>query len=125
MRTELCRLLRNPDVLGVALRAEVRFCGRAPMCIKGIATDSREVCAGDLFVALMGEHTDGVLHIGEALRRGAGGLLVPTGTPLPAGDLVAYFVPSVMADNGAIVYFTSDADDVFWDEFCEKKFVVV
>ncbi|MBQ3483098.1 MAG: UDP-N-acetylmuramoyl-tripeptide--D-alanyl-D-alanine ligase [Clostridia bacterium] len=95
MRTELCRLLRNPDVLGVALRAEVRFCGRAPMCIKGIATDSREVCAGDLFVALKGEHTDGVLHIGEALRRGAGGLLVPTGTPLPAGDLVAYFVPSV------------------------------
>jgi len=30
--------------------------------------------------------------------------------------LEAYFVPSVMADNGAIVYFTSDADDVFWDE---------
>ncbi|MBQ3575166.1 MAG: YARHG domain-containing protein [Clostridia bacterium] len=30
--------------------------------------------------------------------------------------LEAYFVSSLMADNGAIVYFTSDAEDVFWDE---------
>ncbi len=39
--------------------------------IKGIATDSRRVRQGDLFVAIKGLSADGFLHISEALARGA------------------------------------------------------
>ena len=39
--------------------------------VLGISYDSRQVKAGDLFVALKGEKTDGALFIEEALARGA------------------------------------------------------
>ena len=39
--------------------------------IRAIATDSREIRPGDLFVALRGEKTDGASHIPEAFVRGA------------------------------------------------------
>ena len=42
----------------------------------GVTFDSREVVAGDLFIALKGEATDGHRFIGKALERGAAGLLV-------------------------------------------------
>ena len=42
----------------------------------GVTFDSREVAAGDLFVALKGEATDGHRFVGKALERGAAGLLV-------------------------------------------------
>ena len=38
--------------------------------------------------------------------------------------LEAYFVNSVLLDNGAFVYFTSDAEDVFWDESMEDSLTV-
>ncbi|MBR2011571.1 MAG: UDP-N-acetylmuramoyl-L-alanyl-D-glutamate--2,6-diaminopimelate ligase [Clostridia bacterium] len=41
------------------------------MEISGIASDSRRVKPGDLFVAIKGLSEDGFLHIGEALSRGA------------------------------------------------------
>ncbi|MBO4284492.1 MAG: UDP-N-acetylmuramoyl-tripeptide--D-alanyl-D-alanine ligase [Clostridia bacterium] len=39
--------------------------------VRAIATDSREIRPGDLFVALKGEKTDGADHIQEAIARGA------------------------------------------------------
>lgn len=42
----------------------------------GVTFDSREVAAGDLFIALKGEATDGHRFVGKALERGAAGLLV-------------------------------------------------
>ena len=42
----------------------------------GVATDSRAVGAGDLFVALVGERFDGHDYAAEALRRGAAAALV-------------------------------------------------
>lgn len=46
-----------------------------PPVIGGIATDSREVCAGDLFVALPGATLNGEDFVGHAIRRGAHGVL--------------------------------------------------
>ena len=43
--------------------------------VSGVAYDSREVGAGDLFVALKGESTDGHRFVPQALAQGAGGIL--------------------------------------------------
>jgi len=42
----------------------------------GVAFDSREVGAGDLFVALSGEHTDGHRFVDQAFAQGAAGAIV-------------------------------------------------
>jgi len=42
----------------------------------GVAFDSREIEAGDLFIALKGEATDGHRFVGQALGRGAAGFIV-------------------------------------------------
>lgn len=47
--------------------------------VTSVATDSREVTAGALFVALAGEHVDGHRFVGEAFDRGAHGVLVRDG----------------------------------------------
>jgi len=56
--------------------------------VQGIATDSRRVVAGDLFVAHPGAHTDGRLFIHHAAARGAVACLVshpaPEEMPLPS-----------------------------------------
>ena len=44
--------------------------------VTGVAFDSREVGAGDLFVALKGETTDGHRFIDDVFSRGAGGAVV-------------------------------------------------
>jgi UDP-N-acetylmuramoyl-L-alanyl-D-glutamate--2,6-diaminopimelate ligase len=55
--------------------------------IRSVAHDSRKVAAGDLFVAIRGEKTDGLAHLPEALARGAVGVVSeprdapPPGTP--------------------------------------------
>lgn len=54
--------------------------------VRGIASDSRTVKEGDVFVAVKGERADGHGFIGEALRRGASALLVerrPDGAAAP------------------------------------------
>ena len=47
-----------------------------PFAVDGVAFDSREVGARDLFVALTGEHTDGHRFAAQAAAQGAGGMLV-------------------------------------------------
>ncbi|MBQ8356390.1 MAG: UDP-N-acetylmuramoyl-tripeptide--D-alanyl-D-alanine ligase [Clostridia bacterium] len=76
MRIELCKALRTPydlaDAFGVPLAGTYK--GE----IRGIATDSREVKQGDLFVALPGNRTDGELYIPAAFANGAAGVLCKT-----------------------------------------------
>ena len=57
----------------------------------GVATDSRAIAAGDLFVALKGERFDGNQYVNEALRRGAAAALtsVAVATDIPASQVVA------------------------------------
>jgi UDP-N-acetylmuramoyl-tripeptide--D-alanyl-D-alanine ligase len=51
--------------------------------VTGLAFDSREIGAGDLFIALSGEATDGHRFVNQAVAAGAAGLLVsePADTP--------------------------------------------
>lgn len=50
---------------------EAQVHGDATVQVTGLAYDSRRVQAGDLFVALSGQHSDGHDHLAEAARRGA------------------------------------------------------
>ncbi len=50
----------------------------ADFAVNGVAFDSREVGAGDLFIALKGELTDGHRFLDGAFAQGAGGALVST-----------------------------------------------
>lgn len=52
--------------------------------VDGVSFDSREVGSGDLFVAMVGAHTDGHRYVQQALAQGAAGVLVSepvAGTP--------------------------------------------
>jgi UDP-N-acetylmuramoyl-tripeptide--D-alanyl-D-alanine ligase len=53
-----------------------RLLERSERPIRVAAVDSRLVHPGNLFVALPGEHTDGHLHLEDAVARGAAALLV-------------------------------------------------
>jgi UDP-N-acetylmuramoyl-tripeptide--D-alanyl-D-alanine ligase len=78
--------------------------GRPDQRFRSISTDSRTVGAGDLFLALTGELFDGHEFIGDAVRKGATGIIVsrrPESMPpvtvvmvpdtlLALGDLAAY-----------------------------------
>ncbi|MDQ4108207.1 MAG: UDP-N-acetylmuramoyl-tripeptide--D-alanyl-D-alanine ligase [Actinomycetota bacterium] len=44
--------------------------------IRSVVTDSRNVAAGSLFIALRGERTDGHRFVGEAFAKGAAGALI-------------------------------------------------
>jgi UDP-N-acetylmuramoyl-tripeptide--D-alanyl-D-alanine ligase len=48
----------------------------AEFAVGGVAFDSREVGAGDLFIALKGEATDGHRFVGQAFAQGAAGAIV-------------------------------------------------
>jgi UDP-N-acetylmuramoyl-tripeptide--D-alanyl-D-alanine ligase len=60
---------------GLAIGSDVR--------VTSVATDSRLVRPGALFVAMPGEHTDGGLFVPEAFRFGAAAALVRDGTEAP------------------------------------------
>jgi UDP-N-acetylmuramoyl-L-alanyl-D-glutamate--2,6-diaminopimelate ligase len=65
--------------------------------IRGIASDSRQVRPGDLFVAIQGMEVDGHSFIGDAVRRGAVAVIgeEPQSATLALGASVPYFrVPS-------------------------------
>ncbi len=60
----------------------------APGAVTGVATDSRIVKAGDLFVALRGPRADGHQFVAEAFARGAAAALVAQEAPAAPGPLV-------------------------------------
>ena len=50
--------------------------GRLNQMVDRVSTDSRSLCAGDLFLALLGEHFDGHDFLSQAVFNGAMGLVV-------------------------------------------------
>jgi UDP-N-acetylmuramoyl-tripeptide--D-alanyl-D-alanine ligase len=66
-----------------AIAAACHGQARADFACDGVSFDSREVVAGDLFIALKGEATDGHRFIDAALARGASGLLVSAPVAAP------------------------------------------
>ncbi len=81
MRIELNEALQSPLVLSRALGASLKQCGTPPPEIKGVCTDSGEVVAGDLFVALRGTRHSGEEFVGAALAQGAAGVLTTREIP--------------------------------------------
>jgi UDP-N-acetylmuramoyl-tripeptide--D-alanyl-D-alanine ligase len=51
---------------------------RAPITAHGVSIDTRTLRPGDLFVALVGENSDGHAHVATALAKGAAGAVVHT-----------------------------------------------
>lgn len=78
------------ETLADLLGAPVRGQGRTP--VSGVTHDSRQVGAGDLFVAMEGERFDGHDHIEEAVSRGA--VAVICERP------VAHPIPQILVSNG-------------------------
>ena len=68
--------------------------GAEEVTVSGIATDSRRVSAGDLFIAIDGLHTDARAHVPEAIRRGAIAVVCEGAEELPdTGDVPLVTVP--------------------------------
>lgn len=62
--------------------------------ITGIASDSRRVRAGELFVCIRGLHADGHAHIREAVAAGAVAVMTERGGEIPPPDVPHIVVPS-------------------------------
>ena len=80
----LGELLRNPQE------------GLPATPFHAVVIDSRQVQAGDLFVALPGEHTDGHTFLDEAVRRGATGLLTRLAPPALPSSATVFFVDDTL-----------------------------
>ena len=82
-----------------------RIVGNEQVEVRGLAYDSRRVESGDLFICVPGGRTDGHLHAGEAIARGARSLVVQSGREgglkPPAGGAIAV-VPDSRAAMPAI-----------------------
>ncbi|MDR1990267.1 MAG: UDP-N-acetylmuramoyl-L-alanyl-D-glutamate--2,6-diaminopimelate ligase [Acidobacteriaceae bacterium] len=85
-------VLRAHDLLSYRGTDSARAgeCGQAT--VTGIACDSRRVTAGNVFVALLGQHDDGVRYATEAVARGA--VAVVAAQPAPGTIDVAWLVVS-------------------------------
>ena len=95
MRISLCRLFREVSVLEAALGTVPVKIGEPDGAVSGIATDSREVGPGDLFVALRGRCHNGCDFISEALSRGAVAVLCDTAGEPPRGSYWLFRTTSV------------------------------
>ena len=78
--------------------------------IKGLALDSRQVQAGDLFIAIKGNEADGTAFIPQAIERGAVAILTEKGQELAAQ--VHSSVPVVGIEN--LGEYVSDIAGVFY-----------
>jgi UDP-N-acetylmuramoyl-tripeptide--D-alanyl-D-alanine ligase len=67
----------SPAEVAAATGGTILHAGSGPM--REAAVDSRRITAGQLFVALPGERTDGHAHLAEAVAAGATGVLVSRG----------------------------------------------
>lgn len=67
----------------------------------GIATDTRRMARGALFVALVGQRFDGHAFLGAARDAGAAGAVVRRGTP-PVDGLLLFEVDDTLAALGAL-----------------------
>ena len=81
------------DALGVEVPAPGPF--------RGISTDTRSLTAGDLFVALVGEHFDAHRFLDQACAGGAAAAVVRKGTP-PVAGLPLVEVPDTLAALGLL-----------------------
>ena len=70
--------------------------------ISGITTDSRSIIAGQLFVALVGEHFDGHDYVSQAIEKGAAGVVVSKPVDEQQLGVPVYFVPDTLVALGTL-----------------------
>jgi len=83
---------------------DAQLVGRADVRIEDVASDSRAVRPGSLFVALRGAQTDGHRYLADALAAGASALLVeepPANAPAAVGVAVVPDARRALADVSA------------------------
>ncbi len=74
--------------------------------ITGISVDSRAVKAGDLFVALTGEKTDGHQYVQQAIEKGAAAVVISKPAQVELGNLSNYMiVPDGLAFIQALAHW--------------------
>ncbi len=61
-----------------------------------VSTDTRKIKAGDLFLALYGEHFDGHNFVPEAIRRGASGVIISRSLDFAAGQVHIFQVADTL-----------------------------
>jgi UDP-N-acetylmuramoyl-L-alanyl-D-glutamate--2,6-diaminopimelate ligase len=91
----------------VAALPGARVAGALPPTVDAIASDSRAVRPGTLFVALRGERTDGHAFVRDARARGAAAVVVER-DPDPDADL-----PAIVVDDTRVA--ASRLADAFYD----------
>ncbi len=96
----------------LALDPDPEVAGR----VGGVATDSRDVQAGDLFVALSGEHHDGHDFLDAALTAGAGALLLKR-VPRKDPGVPVFAVPDTLEALGKLAKW--------WRRRCGLRLVAV
>ena len=73
----------------------------APIVIRGLTDDSREVHDRDLFVAVRGAHVDGHDHVARAARAGAAATIVEHAVETDLPQLLVTRSPAALADAAA------------------------
>ena len=94
MRVDLYPPLCNAALLAHAAGGTLTVFGR-PAPPRGVSTDSRTVCPGDLFAALPGQRTRGSDHMAAAVSAGAVAVLTDVLPPEPLADCAVILVPDV------------------------------
>ena len=81
-----------------------RLLARSARPVRGAAVDSRTIEAGQVFVALPGERTDGHVFVADAVARGAAALIVtrPVSDPASLGDVTIVRVANALSGLGAL-----------------------
>lgn len=82
--------------------------GIARSAFRGVATDSRALGAGALFVALRGANHDGHAYVDRALRAGAAGAVVERGRREESWNGAIFEVPSTLGALGALARLHRD-----------------
>jgi UDP-N-acetylmuramoyl-tripeptide--D-alanyl-D-alanine ligase len=115
----------------VLLATNGRFVsGESEACFRSISTDTRNLAAGDLFLALSGDYFDGQQFIEEAVQKGAAGLIVAeepaNELPVPViavqdtlkalGDLAAY--RRRLMDHLIVIAITGSSGKTTVKEMC-------
>jgi UDP-N-acetylmuramoyl-L-alanyl-D-glutamate--2,6-diaminopimelate ligase len=99
------RRVRERSIGGLLERLPgARLHGAAETAVTGITHDSRQVRAGDIYLARAGEHTHGIAHVAEAVAAGATAVLTDppsVATALAAGATAVVEVPDPRAVTGA------------------------
>lgn len=77
---KLSELIKNMDVVKVKNFTDVE--------IEGISYNSNQVCSGDIFICLVGEHTDGHKYAEDAVSKGAVALFTQKESDLPVPQII-------------------------------------